>query len=454
MKKMRNKLIAFIMIFFTIFSLLPVQVFAKESNNVTIYVKGYDENKNVIYNKSYTVDDNSTFDATEDSNNISALGYVVAGVYSEYEDGKFNNKLSNNQIAASKNLTIYIDAYKDNNDKVDSENKAYNFNIIWDGTKSISSVGWRYYNLNVDIQEWEGMGYTFVAAYADRNFTEKIEDHTNIDLLKYPDIYVKFKNIHYICVSSSGVNKYEYYTPMREFYILADTESLIKYHFSNADKINVDNYKDAEHKNKITDISYFTNCKDDEIVVYSVAYFKKNGPVDEKLYSVKFNFNAPEGKTAKGPKEVNVEYNKTITLKDAECEGYKFEGWYNGDKKVSTNYNVTENVTLVAKWSKLPEKVIEETKPDSSENEKIESVKPEEIKPNTSEDKKTENITTENSEEQKPENTKPDSSENENKEDIKPDSSENEKPEVNEKKPSILSWYVIRNLTGEKYKKL
>lgn len=442
MKKTCNKLVAFIMIFFTIFSLLPVQVFATGSNNVTIYVKAYDENKNVIYDKSYNVADNSTFDATEDRNNVSALGYVVSGVYSEYTNGSFNNKLSNNQIAASNGLVIYIDAYKDDNDNADSENKAYNFNIIWDGTKSISSVGWRYYDLNVDIKAWEGMGYTFVAAYGDRNFTQKIEDYTEIDLLKYPDIYVKFKNIHYICVSSSGVNTYEYYTPYREFYTLADTEALIKNHFSNADKINVDNYMDAEHKNKITDISYFSNCEDDEIIVYSVAYFKNNGPVDEKLYSVKFDLNAPEGKTAKGPKEINAEYNKVVTLKDASCDGYKFEGWYDEEGKVSSSYKVTENVILTAKWSKLSE---EDTKEDDKKDSESESTKPdnsEDVKTETSEDLKTEDSS---------EDVKTETSEN-----IQTDdNSENQESTNDEEiKPLIPSWYVIRDLIGERYKKI
>lgn len=58
------------------------------------------------------------------------------------------------------------------------------------------------------------------------------------------------------------------------------------------------------------------------------------------------------------PARISVEANTALTseqLPELTYDGYAFEGWYDGDTKaVAESYHVNKNVTLVAKWTKMP----------------------------------------------------------------------------------------------------
>ena len=68
---------------------------------------------------------------------------------------------------------------------------------------------------------------------------------------------------------------------------------------------------------------------------------------DTKTYIVVLEYN--DGST--GNVTCTVGENTTITLPTPTRSGYKFLGWYAGNTKVNSPYQVTGNVTLVAQWS-------------------------------------------------------------------------------------------------------
>ena len=80
-----------------------------------------------------------------------------------------------------------------------------------------------------------------------------------------------------------------------------------------------------------------------------VASWKKNA--ETKEYTVTFDSNG--GSSVKSQKIAqNAKASEPVT---PTREGYKFLGWYLNDKLYSFNTAVTKNITLTAKWEKLPE---------------------------------------------------------------------------------------------------
>ena len=82
---------------------------------------------------------------------------------------------------------------------------------------------------------------------------------------------------------------------------------------------------------------------------------KKKKKCKCKTYKIKYKLNG--GKNAKSNPKV-VKKNKTIKLQTPTRAGYKFNGWYikkcaHVTKKVS-KVKVTKNITLYAKWKKIP----------------------------------------------------------------------------------------------------
>jgi len=73
-------------------------------------------------------------------------------------------------------------------------------------------------------------------------------------------------------------------------------------------------------------------------------------PVEPVKYTVTFNSNGGSkisSKTVVSGEKVTAPYNPTYT-------GYKFLGWYLNGNKYDFNSKVTSNITLVAKWEKIP----------------------------------------------------------------------------------------------------
>ena len=92
-------------------------------------------------------------------------------------------------------------------------------------------------------------------------------------------------------------------------------------------------------------------------------YFSFDTPIEENItltakweaivYIIKFD--------TKGGNKISdkvVEYKKQVIAPTSPTkEGYKFLGWYLNDKKYDFNTKVTKDITLIAKWEKVEEKI-------------------------------------------------------------------------------------------------
>ena len=123
-------------------------------------------------------------------------------------------------------------------------------------------------------------------------------------------------------------------------------------HFSESvDEQYLDNRLNAELKsasNPEAPYSYYTSMSD------AIAAAKPGDVVTPiqtgstaTTYTVTLNYN--DGRT--GNVTCTVEENASISLPRPTRSGYNFLGWYAGNTKVSSSYQVTGNVTLVAQWS-------------------------------------------------------------------------------------------------------
>lgn len=433
MKSRLNKFLAFALVLITILGVTPINIFAADF--ATVKILSYDENNNLIKEYSKKVTNNAMADFTDIKTDIANSGYVVVGFFSEFVNGEFSNKLTDNSIYISGDTTIFAQTYKEDNSNIDIENLAYDFNIFFNRKQSVSKVGSRYYNLNGYIEEINKQGYEYEAAYGDAAFTEKIPDDTCIDLYKYPNIYIKARGIKFYCISSSGLSKYTYYAPLKKGSSMQDIDIMLAEVFTNGDKIAFIHYSDEAHKNKINDISYFNNFEGMTIPVYTVAYFKESGPVTEKTYKISFDLNAPNGKSATGSSSFSAKKGYTTTLETPKCEGYSFLGWYDGDTKVNIKYVVSKNVTLKARWTEIKS----ENNKDNSDN-KEESKKPD--------NPKVENTKTES----KIESSEVVSSENISKENTK--TTETIKPDETSKKDNVILHYWRSSLLSNSYKNI
>lgn len=73
------------------------------------------------------------------------------------------------------------------------------------------------------------------------------------------------------------------------------------------------------------------------------------GTVEGTYYTVSFDLNGGSGSI---PKQwfVNIDTAQALEPAAPTREGYEFAGWYNGDTKYDFTQNVTEDITLTAKW--------------------------------------------------------------------------------------------------------
>ena len=122
-------------------------------------------------------------------------------------------------------------------------------------------------------------------------------------------------------------------------------------HFGNpVDDYYLDDSLNAELKsasNPEAPYSYYTSMND------AIAAAKPGdvvSPVDSTAttYTVTLNYN--DGQTAS--QSYTEAEGSFIALPTPTRSGYTFQGWYTGSNKVSSPYQVTGNVTLVAQWSK------------------------------------------------------------------------------------------------------
>lgn len=108
------------------------------------------------------------------------------------------------------------------------------------------------------------------------------------------------------------------------------------------DSLNAELKSDSEPK---TPYSYFVSMDD------AIAAAKPGDVVTmirtESTYTVTLNYN--DGSA--GSVACTVKGNTSIALPVPTRTGYNFLGWYDGSTKVSSTYQVTKSVTLVAQWS-------------------------------------------------------------------------------------------------------
>lgn len=84
---------------------------------------------------------------------------------------------------------------------------------------------------------------------------------------------------------------------------------------------------------------------DTPAVMYTVSYSSDKGVTDVELLN-----------------PITVLENTAITaeqLPELSAPGWSFEGWYAGETKIVAGYNVTKNITLVAKWTLNPKYTVE-----------------------------------------------------------------------------------------------
>lgn len=77
------------------------------------------------------------------------------------------------------------------------------------------------------------------------------------------------------------------------------------------------------------------------------AKWVENGPV-ETSYTITFNTDG-----GNSVESIKVEDGKITSLPTPTKTGFKFLGWYSGDKKYEVGSTITGNITLTAKWEKV-----------------------------------------------------------------------------------------------------
>lgn len=93
-----------------------------------------------------------------------------------------------------------------------------------------------------------------------------------------------------------------------------------------------------------------TGGHDYQIISYGVYYGGiTGGRVEGTYHTVSFDLNGGSGSI---PKQwfVNIDTAQALEPAAPTREGYEFAGWYNGDTKYDFTQNVTEDITLTAKW--------------------------------------------------------------------------------------------------------
>lgn len=81
------------------------------------------------------------------------------------------------------------------------------------------------------------------------------------------------------------------------------------------------------------------------IVIGIVLFFI----LKEDTYKVTFNTNG-----GTNIKQIKAEPNEELTLPECTKEGYLFDGWYLNNELIKSPYIVTKDITLEAKWHKIP----------------------------------------------------------------------------------------------------
>lgn len=177
-------------------------------------------------------------------------------------------------------------------------------------------------------------GYTFDGWYLDENvWTDLItaESLSDIEISSDISLYAKFSVIEYSITYDANGGKHSNASK----YTVEDSVSLdpaekAGYAFEGW-------YSSAEYTEKVTSIAKGTTG--------NVSLYAKYTPVN---YTITYQ-NTKE--VANGnPTTYHIE-TPTFTLADLQLDGYTFQGWYNGDKKVtSIAKGTTGNIELSAAW--------------------------------------------------------------------------------------------------------
>jgi len=80
---------------------------------------------------------------------------------------------------------------------------------------------------------------------------------------------------------------------------------------------------------------------------------KKEEKEEEKVELIVINFETDGGSEVE---KIEVEKGKEVTLPATSKDGYTFLGWYNGEEKIEDTFKAEKDLTLTAKWEKIPEK--------------------------------------------------------------------------------------------------
>lgn len=82
------------------------------------------------------------------------------------------------------------------------------------------------------------------------------------------------------------------------------------------------------------------------------------GTISNPYHTVSFDLNGASGTTPVTQYFVNTNTAQALEPVAPTREGYEFAGWYNGDTKYDFTQNVTEDITLTAKWESAKAPVI------------------------------------------------------------------------------------------------
>lgn len=99
------------------------------------------------------------------------------------------------------------------------------------------------------------------------------------------------------------------------------------------------------------EVTNYTTSTDHGTISGGIYYggISGGGTVEGTYYTVSFDLNGGSGSI---PKQwfVNIDTAQALEPAAPTREGYEFAGWYNGDTKYDFTQNVTEDITLTAKW--------------------------------------------------------------------------------------------------------
>ena len=344
-----KSLISLFLTIIMIISLIPTTVFATEAHKVICYVY-YSDGTQVT--SVETQMNTSYFDLQSLSDSITAAYGNVQNIYKQYnkETNIFSEEINVKNYLIEEDTNFYY-VIENNN----SSTEKYTLKIYYDNIFAIIET-YKTYNLQSKIAEIEEKGYDVLGVYTDKNFTNKITGNLdNIDISKYPNIYLKvkeiditFKNTYDNTISTGTVNYLSTWN-------LDTIKEKINNYYMNAANYEFKYYQDSNYETELT-LNYIHNCNNN-IPVYVTMTPKQ----DLSKYKVLCDGNFPTTNTNSLSKGYICTAGTQITLEDVECEGYIFLGWYTdpvSGTKVENPYTITKDITLYAHWKVDPESSI------------------------------------------------------------------------------------------------